>query len=267
MPSNDQIDSSTSSSEESHPTQKKQENLTQSVPKAIKKLTAVEKFFKPIKSKKPQYHIKISSPKKEYIRCKLIRGTKKSIRILNKSSFPNKLGNFEGISPQTLTNWNAMMNYFTENKHVLKEFSSTQNKIPDKEIRSYNLKFCKMFFERLEVREAFMLYIEFLFSDYDCLRLCREFNFQCCRTLRHTQQCGKRWEELKNFILNDMMEEIGFTFEEEKVVVEEVEEREEKEEKVEIIKEVEKVRAESLMCVEIQPKWIQKMMFKEYLIL
>ncbi|OMJ70277.1 hypothetical protein SteCoe_31789 [Stentor coeruleus] len=264
MLSDDQIDSSTTSSEESHLSQKKQETLTQSIPKALKKFTAVDKFFKPIKSKKPQYQIKTSSPKKEYIRCKLIRGTKKSIRILNKSSFPNKLGNFESISSQTLINWNAMMNYFIENKHVLKEFSSTQDKIPDKETRSYNLKFCKMFFERLEVREAFQLYIEFLFSDYDYLRLCREFNFQCCRTLRHTQQCGKRWEELKHFILNDMMEEIGFTFEEKKEIVEEIEE---KVERVEIVKENQRMRVENLMCVEIQPKWIQKMMFKEYLML
>ncbi|OMJ82729.1 hypothetical protein SteCoe_16495 [Stentor coeruleus] len=260
----DTQDNSTTSSEEGPIPSKKQGKTCKIPAKSTKKITAVDNFFKLIKSKKNPNQIKISFPKKEYIRCKLIRGTKKSIRILGKKALPKKLGNFKNLSSSMLDNWNTMMRYFHENQKILSQFSSTQDKIPDKETKSYNLKFCKIFFERLEVREAFQFYVKYLFSDYDCNRLCKEFNFQCCKGHMHSLECGKRWEELKHFILNDMMEEIGFKLENEKKIAEENFERVEKSEDEELVFE-ETSGLINLMCVEEQPKWIQKMMFREYL--
>ncbi|OMJ96314.1 hypothetical protein SteCoe_44 [Stentor coeruleus] len=266
----DTQDNSTTSSEEC-PSLTKKRGKTYKLPaKLSKKVTAVDNFFKFIKPKKNPNQIIISFPKKEYIRCKLIRGTKKSIRNLGKKAFPKKIGNFENISSLMLDNWNTMMHYFQENQKVLSLFSSTQDKIPDKETKSYNLKFCKMFFERSEVREAFQFYVKYLFSDYDCNRLCKEFNFQCCRGHGHTLECGKKWEELKHFILNDMVEEIGFKLEDEGNWRDEGNLKDEnfegdKENQGEKLAFEETPGLVNLMCVEEQPKWIQKMIFREYL--
>jgi hypothetical protein len=160
-----------------------------------------------------------------------------------------------------------MTHHFNSNRKILEKFSSTKSKIPGSEFKSYNISFCKMFFEMPEVREAFHLYVNYIFSDYNCERLCEEFNFQCCLSEKHSKNCENKWRELQEFILWDMMEELGFSIENsqdlnEKYDVEDTVETGEVNEVVEFGT-VEEVKFEGNFCVETQPKWIQRMVLKK----
>lgn len=259
----DQLDDSTNFSDCSHSHKKVPLEVFTTNRAFIGRTKTVNSFYKKIKSKISPKKSRVSCPKKEYIRCKVIRGTKKSIRLLSKSSSQKKLGKFFIFSNENKTQWNLMIHHFNSNREILEKFSSTKSKIPGKEFKSYNISFCKMFFEMPEVREAFHLYVNYIFSDYDCDRLCKEFNFQCCLSEKHSHVCEKKWRELKEFILWDMMEELGFSIENcqnfpEKYDVENPVGVREVSELVEF-EAVEEVKFEGNFCVESQPKWIQRM--------
>ncbi|OMJ91167.1 hypothetical protein SteCoe_6335 [Stentor coeruleus] len=265
----DQFDNSTNISEYSHSYEKVSLDISKINRSFVKRTKTISSFYKNIKSKISPNKTRVSCPKKEYIRCKIIRGTKKSIRLLSKKSNPKKIGKFNIISNEVKAQWNLMAHHFNSNKEILKTFSSTKDKIPGKEFKSYNISFCKMFFEMPEVREAFNLYVNYIFTDYDCKRLCKEFNFKCCLYEKHGYDCEKNWRKLKEFILRDMINELGFSVGECKDLCEKYDEdgieiREEDELEEE---KIEEIGSERVLFVETQPKWIQRMILKEVLIL
>jgi hypothetical protein len=236
-----------------------------------KKRTPFENFFKSIKSKKKQNSSILKHPKKEYIRCKLIRGCKKCIRLLIKSPFPQELGKFSNLSPQALYCWDSMLSYYLKYKAQLKHLSSTQQLVPNKEIKSYNLKFCQKFFATAPVRNFFQLYVEFLFSDKDPERLCSEFNFSCCRVYAHTEECQNSWNELLKYLVGEMISEIGFSENQEKILENQrkiIEKQEKITEKQEIENCEDKIPSDlklyRLEGVETQPKWVQVLIYRNY---
>ena len=146
-------------------------------------------------------------PKKEYLRCKLIRGLKKSIRLVQNAAVPNT---FQYLSEIALAKWSTFALFTNQQSELLYSLASTKVMIPDSKIKSFNQKYCKVFFSAPEIRSSYHYYTEFLFSDLDPKRLCKEFKFQCCINREHTVDCSILWNKMKNYIQNDIIEELGF---------------------------------------------------------
>jgi len=215
-------------------------------------------FFKTLKnSKNPSKGSSSRVPKKEYLRCKLIRGCKKFMRHLAQKKDPHKITKFKKTTPKIKRIWEKMQKFREFNLETLEEFSKTDTTLSDEVYKSYNSKFCSRFFENLLVRKVFRQYIKLLFVDFEVNRLEKEFNFSCCVERKHDDFCLFAWEELKKYILSEMVDEVlGI---EEKVV----KSKEKAEVKVEEKKRDEEIERESckfsvMKCLDLQPKWIQR---------
>ncbi|CAG9316661.1 unnamed protein product [Blepharisma stoltei] len=158
-------------------------------------------------------------PKKEYLRCKLIRGHKKANRQIEKNIIPIKSFNsYNYHNPQSIALWNKLSEIYKNYSFILKDLSRTENTIIASKkknklktpslTKSFNACFCTEYFQRLEVRESFYYYVEYLFSDFEPNVLCRKFNFNCCKSQKHNEICYEKWEKVKQYINNEMILEL-----------------------------------------------------------
>ncbi|CAG9328233.1 unnamed protein product [Blepharisma stoltei] len=179
----------------------------------IKKDSYIRRFFCASKKSK-----KIP-PKKEYLRCKLIRGFKRAIRQINKNVLPSKtLNRMKGNPYNALGVWQALAGCYEKYMEVLDPLSCTENshkanknnkeKINSKYlVRSFNSSLCKDFFFPIEVREAFYYYIEFLFADLNPESLCDKFDLMCCSGA-HTNGCIEKWLMIKKYMNCYMIQDL-----------------------------------------------------------
>ena len=111
------------------------------------------------------------------------------------------------------------MTIVNKKSSVFQEFSKTEagpktdgkskRKSPAKPIeKSCNDAFCKFFFGTNEIKEAFHLYIEFLFSNCNSDNLCKTFKYLCCHEAIHTELCAENWLKLKEFFQKIMLEDL-----------------------------------------------------------
>lgn len=214
-------------------------------------------FFKTFKSKNPSKITSSQSPKKEYLRCKLIRGCKKCMRHLAQKKDPQKIAKFKKMSPKAKRIWEKMLKFHEENLGTLGEFSKTDTTLSDEVYKSYNSKFCSRFFENVVVRKLFKLYIKLLFVDYDLNRLAKEFNFGCCIGKHDENLCLLAWEELKNYILSEMVEEVLRNEGKRRKIEQRIEKKVVEMEKTEEI-EQNTCKFSVMKCLDLQPKWIQR---------
>ena len=166
---------------------------------------------------------KIQSPKKEYVRCKVIRGHKKLIRSLLENSIPKKgiakfkLGcTFRGVP------YRKFQDHLNENQKVLMEISFTESgpltdgkhKKRSKEKNSYqssfNNEFCAEYFENQVIRESFKLFCEIIFSKHNPKSLIKRLGFGCCNSGIHTLECYESWQCLKYYLQNEIFETLGY---------------------------------------------------------
>jgi hypothetical protein len=227
-----------------------------------------------LKSSKGQ---EAKTPKKEYLRCKLIRGCKKCIRYLSQGKNPLKVVKFKKTSGKVKHLISKMITFHNENLETLKDFSKTDTKLSDETFKSYNSKFCSNFFKNQEVRKIFRFYVKLIFAEPEVQKLQKEFNFSCCLKKEHCEKCFRKWKVLKNYVLNEMIEEvIDFTLKnrceknEEGLRLGEEDDRERRDENVEkrieddevVEGEVEQQEFDGFSVFEVldlQPKWIQRL--------
>lgn len=159
-------------------------------------------------------------PKKEYIRCKMIRGHKRILRqIMSDDTYAKELIENSTFNSCKQKYWSLLLNTFTKYKHILSEIIPVEvgpvNEImrrkkmkTDHLKRSFNADFCKEYLEKLETRESYYYYVEFLFSDFDCEKLIKRFGFKCCIRDDHDLSCTLKWLLLKHFCSQIMLEDI-----------------------------------------------------------
>jgi hypothetical protein len=167
----------------------------------------INKFTRKIHSKSLSSSQKLGTPKKEYLRCKLIRGFKKCIRLLSKYKTQKLAKKFCMGNEET---WNNLYESYLQYKEILQENSSAKIMVSNKCFKSYNYEFCRAFFSVLEIRITFFFYIENIFFGYNPKKLCKEFKFFCCNEFNHTEDCSQLWENLKIYIQNILMSELGY---------------------------------------------------------
>mmetsp|Transcript_12766 Transcript_12766/g.18639 ORF Transcript_12766/g.18639 Transcript_12766/m.18639 type:complete len:260 (+) Transcript_12766:1046-1825(+) len=168
-------------------------------------------WFKTKKNKKP---------KKEYLRCKLIRGHKRIIRQLDKQVIPRRtINKFDESDSKARLTYNKLKSILNSDRKVFLEKSKTEkgpktdgkNKRTNNDFvpyNSFNDNFCRWYLQELCLRKSFYFYIELIFSDLNPEMLCRKFDMRCCDYL-HTENCVKVWKGLKFYVQNKMIQELG----------------------------------------------------------
>ncbi|CAG9313298.1 unnamed protein product [Blepharisma stoltei] len=157
-------------------------------------------------------------PKKEYLRCKMIRGHKRANRQIEKSVIPKRTIN--AYSSIAEVYWSKLAACFNAHKDVLIEESKTEagpktdgktkrncneNNIP----KSFNEKFCKRYFSPEEVRESYFYYTEYIFAEFDPDVMCKKFKLRCCRSPIHNSECFESWKLLKFYVQKIMLDNLG----------------------------------------------------------
>lgn len=181
----------------------------------VKEETLIRSLFN---SFKPQIK---GHPKKEYLRCKLIRGHKRANRKIKKGKL--LYNNQKDLSENALRNWKCISNVYSKYPAILDIVSRTvfepikfksRSKLPIETSRSFNTDFCRRYFNESAVRESFFYYVEFIFSDLDPTELSKSLGFACCRNEKHTMDCAYKWLLMKRYsnqiILQDLKLEPWF---------------------------------------------------------
>lgn len=166
---------------------------------------------------------KSSEPKKEYVRCKVIRGHKKVIRNLLDNTIPKKgIAKFKLINKNQVNFYGAFHTHLLENKEILNKISLTEsgpltdgkNKIKKEErpgcANSFNNKFCQEYFSHPAVRHSFKLFFEIVFSKFKPKSLEKRFGFSCCGIDAHTLECFEKWQGLKFYLQNELFYTLDF---------------------------------------------------------
>ncbi|CAG9322487.1 unnamed protein product [Blepharisma stoltei] len=159
-------------------------------------------------------------PKKEYLRCRIIRGHKRILRQIKNQKIPTRtINSFDPKNPTAMKIWMKLTKVFHKHEEVLFQISKTENgpKTDGKSKRkekfkatanSFNSGFCKEYFTPYGVRESYYYYVELLFVDLNPRILCDKFEFNCCRG-NHDFQCLEKWLLMKKYISHYMIEELG----------------------------------------------------------
>ena len=161
--------------------------------------------------------------KKEYIREHSIRNHKKLLRTIYK---PSQKKYHKLIENTTNEFSKSALEAFTlhakSNQKALNLLSKTdsgpatdgKSKRTQKKMqkRSFNDFFVRDYFSNSVVKESFMLYIVFKFSEMDAGKLCEGFKYYCCKSNRHSDECLRKWKSLKEFFIDYMFKDLDDRF-------------------------------------------------------
>lgn len=161
------------------------------------------------------------TPKKEYVRCKLIRGHKRAIRQILKNIIPKTtIHKFSATDIKAHNLWLLIQQIVIKNIPTFAGLSKTEsgpitdgrakrsNESLKKCEKSFNAAFCKAYFSNQDVRESFSHYLNLIFVDFDPNILTKKFEFSCCRNDKHTVECLEKWCELQKYLKNEMLKEL-----------------------------------------------------------
>ena len=161
--------------------------------------------------------------KKEYIREHSIRNHKKLLRTIYKPSQKKYLKLIENTTNEVSKSaLDAFTLHAKSNQKALNLLSKTDSgpatdgkskRIQKKmQKRSFNDFFVRDYFSDAVVKESFMLYIVFKFSDMDAGKLCEGFKYYCCKSNRHSDECLSKWKSLKDFFFDYMFRDLEDRF-------------------------------------------------------
>ena len=198
------------------------DNSSESTKESYKRPKKLKKLNKHIKSKQILsghfnyfFTKNLSPPKKEYLRCKVIRSHKRALRQITTSACPIKIIIFNKENMKASNLWERFCEIYSENKILLREISQADlNSMPGREeiwknhesaAKSFNSKFCKSYFSEMIVRESYHYFTELLFYDLNPEILRRKFDFSCCLKNIHSDSCVEAWRELKKYLQTEVL--------------------------------------------------------------
>lgn len=160
-------------------------------------------------------------PKKEYIRCKLIRGHKRALRtLIEKQATLNSIYKNTDTSLSKIYYWNLLYNSYLQYPKIFEEISPVEVGPINKQMKkrnvdlnhikkSFNREFCQIYFQDLLIRESYYNYVNYLFSEIDCDSLIQHFGFKCCSSLEHSSACTIKWTVFKRYCIKTILEDIS----------------------------------------------------------
>ena len=164
-------------------------------------------------------------PKKEYVRCNLIRGHKRAIRQVFVNKIPSAtIHKIDTSSSVQTENWLKFAFQVKSNEIILKAKSQTTegpitdgktkrkaSNINNEILKSFNDTFCRDYFNSEVVVESFVKYLAIIFSSMDPESLIERFKFRCCRNEEngsHNDECKENWIELRKYLEETMIQEL-----------------------------------------------------------
>ena len=161
-------------------------------------------------------------PKKEYIRCKLIRGHKRAIRQVISNQIPKAtIHKFDPEDSKAHSLWMMMKQIYITNQSEFDSISKTESgpatdgrskrnedSLKSSE-KSFNSSFCRTYFCSKNVRESFAVYLDLIFSNFDPQTLSEKFEFFCCRRELHSVDCLEKWVDLMEYLKTEMLTDVG----------------------------------------------------------
>ncbi|CAG9311220.1 unnamed protein product [Blepharisma stoltei] len=146
-------------------------------------------------------------PKKEYLRCKLIRLHKKVNRQIQQGKNP-----FEFVSnDESLEIWKKLKEIYESSRNLFCNLSATNNEPQyHGKHKSFNNEFCAGYFKEQVTRESFYYFTELLFCKFEPTVLIKSFQLWCCpNENEHNLLCSEKWYLLKKWINNLMIADLG----------------------------------------------------------
>ena len=175
----------------------------------VKEETLIRSLFT---SFKPQIK---GHPKKEYLRCKLIRGHKRANRKIRKGKL--LYNNMKDLSEKAINNWQHLVEVDQRSPEVHDGVSRTmfepvkfkaKSRASSEISRSFNTDFCRRYFTDVETRESFFYFVEYLFSDLCPYELSKSLGFSCCRNPTHSLDCAYKWLLMKRYSSEIIMQDL-----------------------------------------------------------
>lgn len=161
-------------------------------------------------------------PKKEYIRCKLIRGHKRVLRtMIENHNTIDQLHEIDSASSSSkVYYWNLLLSSYLQYPKIFEEISPVEVGPVNKQMkkknldlnnikRSFNKEFCQEYFSNPQIKESYHNYINYIFSDLDIESQIKYFGFKCCSSSSHTESCIFKWTILKRYCLNTILQDIS----------------------------------------------------------
>lgn len=145
--------------------------------------------------------------KKEYLRVQLIRGHNRAIKNALQGKTPAKtLNKIARENTSQLEKWEIFKAY-TKKRLNLEDYL---NGFSLMNCKSFNNNVCMHYFSDQDTRKSFGLYCNLIFCGDDSEKLCKKFNFKCCKLKNtHSDSCKLEWKGIENFIRYKMISELG----------------------------------------------------------
>ncbi|OMJ85142.1 hypothetical protein SteCoe_13608 [Stentor coeruleus] len=163
-------------------------------------------------------------PKKEYIRCKIIRGQKRAIRHALNGKIPTTtIHKVNKENEGELNYWNDFANHTIDNDEFFLEMSKTVNgpktdgaarrkgePVSPGIQKSFNDVFCAQYFNNDLVIENYKLYLDVIFSLMEPENLIKRFDFSCCKSedRNHFPDCHRKWNDLKDYLKEGILKDL-----------------------------------------------------------
>lgn len=171
---------------------------------------------------KTRFNSHPSAPKKEYLRCRLIRGHKRFNRALMQKNLSKSLvEKYQLLKPLAIEILEKLEECFLRHALELGDICKTEKgpKTDGKAKRgshglegenSFNNAFCSLYFSSESIRESYYYYIELLFVNLDPDFLSEFFEISCCRE-KHDFRCLEKWLVLKKYLNHIMIEDLDLS--------------------------------------------------------
>lgn len=151
---------------------------------------------------------KLAAVKFEYVRIRLFRSLKRSLRqYLNKGSFG--LGGVASRSNYQSELIIDKIKYMcAQHYQLISTFADTKqgpriDSVHSKDdlttFKTYNNKYMAAIFSSAVIRELYSLYIQLIFTETDIEKLCRNWKMQCCAG-EHGADCEDRWKNFREVL-------------------------------------------------------------------
>lgn len=161
-------------------------------------------------------------PKKEYLRCKVIRAYKRAIRQAIEKKIPkNKLHEVIISNLESRKAWERFCEHCESDKEYFGEISKTEKgpktdgkskRVEESTSKSFNDTYCADFFRPPKVREFYQLFLGVVFSVPTCKILSKKFELSHCQKI--CIDCHRKWDILKKYLQKDMFVDLGLELEE-----------------------------------------------------
>lgn len=143
---------------------------------------------------------KEESPRKEFIRCCLLRRMVKLLRLVRNNKIKKVLPHpFLGEILNVLIANLEVVLPFIEKKNLPYVENKTNMKF-----KSYNDAFCKFFFSKSPIKEIYKLYVEYFFATKNCADRSKELGAYCCKEqCTEDFECQTKWSKLKELLVQE----------------------------------------------------------------